>query len=193
MVDKLEETVLDIKTPGLDNFETDVSTHNGFITHLVLIFSDLNKTQIYKMPNRDSPYHEIEKVMSFNYFNVFKANEHKEDYVIRKPNDESFLFEIGDKTYIYVGGEVFTFETNDTVLNYSSEFGFNDIKYPFAYAEEKIYFMRHQKNIPIQDYKNSTEKDEYQYLCKKGDENKGIVEYANDFFNCKIISDESSN
>ena len=28
---------------------------------------------------------------------MFKPNERKEDYVIRKPYKESFLFEIGDK------------------------------------------------------------------------------------------------
>ena len=55
--------------------------------------------------------------------------------------------------------------------------------------------MLHQKYIPIQEYENSTEKDEYKYLYKKdvelkGDnitiENDGIVEYGNDFINCKI-------
>ena len=185
MVDK-KETTLDIKTPGFNNPETYVLTHN---THLVLIFSNLNKAQIYKKPYRDSPYHEIEIVMSFNYLNVFKPNE---DYVIRKPNNEKFLFEIGDEKYIYVGEKVITFETNDTILNYSSELGFNDIKNPFAY-EENISFMLHLKNIRIQEYKNSTENDEYQYLYKKGDENKGIVEYGSDFFNCKFISDKNSN
>ena len=95
--------------------------------------------------------------------------------------------------YIYVGEKVITFETNDTILNYSSELGFNDIKYPFAYGEDIIYFMLHQKYNPFQEHKNSTEKDEYQYLYKKGDENKGVIEYGNDFINCKIISYKSSN
>ena len=62
MVDKIEETVHDIKTPGLSNPETYVLTHNRFNTYLVLIVSDLCKTQIYKMPYRDSPHHEIEIV-----------------------------------------------------------------------------------------------------------------------------------
>ena len=46
MVDKKEETVHDIKTTGLNNPVTNVLTHNSFDTYLVLIFSDLNKTQI---------------------------------------------------------------------------------------------------------------------------------------------------
>ena len=52
--------------------------------------------------------------------------------------------------------------------------------------------MLHLKYIPIQDYKNSTEKAEYQYLYKKGDDNQGIAEYGNDLLICKIISDKSS-
>ena len=70
-------------------------THNRFNTYMVLVFSDLNKAQVYKIPCGDNPHHEIEIVMSFSYLNAFKSNEHTEDYQIRKPNDEIFLFEIG--------------------------------------------------------------------------------------------------
>ena len=49
------------------------------------------------MPYRVSPHHEIEILMNFNYLNVFKPNELKGNYHIRKPNDEKFLFEIEDK------------------------------------------------------------------------------------------------
>ena len=187
---QLEETVLNIKTPGLNNPETYVLTHNRFNTYMVLIFSDLNKAQIYKMPYRNSPHQEIDILMSFNYLNLFKPNEHSEDYHTRKPNNENFLFEIGDKKYIYVGEKVISFETNHKIVKYSSELGFNDIKFPFAYGEENIYFMLHQKYIPLQEYENSTVKDMYQYLYKKDGELKGgniSVEYGNDFINCKII------
>ena len=114
------------------------------------------------MPYRDSPHYEIEIVRSFVYLNVFNPNEHTENYHIRKPNSESFLFEIEDKSYIYVGDRVVTFETDDKILTYSSRLGCNDIKHPFAYGEENIYFMLHQKNNTIQEYESSTEKDEYQ-------------------------------
>ena len=46
------------------------------------------------MAYRDNPHHEIEMVISFDYLNVFKPNEHTEDYHIWKPNNENFLFEI---------------------------------------------------------------------------------------------------
>ena len=148
------------------------------------------------MPNRNSPHQEIETVISSEYLNLFKPNEHTEDYHNRKPNDENFLFEIGDKKYIYVGEKVITFETNDIIVKYSSKLGFSEIKYPYAYGEENIYFMLHQKYIPIQEYENSTEKDEYKTLYKKDVElkgkivtveNEGTVDYGNSFINYKII------
>ena len=91
MVYKLE------KTTEMSNLETYLLTHIRFNTYLILIFSDLNKAQIFKMPYKDSSYNEIEKVLSFNYSCVFKPNGHKEVYHIRKPNKEIFLFEIENK------------------------------------------------------------------------------------------------
>ena len=87
----------------MKNFETYLLTQNRFSTYLVLIFSDLNRTQIYNMPYRDSPHLEIERVMSFKYLNVFKPNEHTEGYHIRKPNNENFLFEIEEKNMFMWG------------------------------------------------------------------------------------------
>ena len=82
-VDKLKETVNDnkpeslfCKTPALSNPENYVLTHNCFNIYMILVFNDLNKAQIYKMQYRDSPHHEIERLMSFNYLTLFKPNEH---------------------------------------------------------------------------------------------------------------------
>ena len=92
----------DIKTTGLNNPETYVLTHNSFNTNIVLIFTDLNKAQVYKMPYRDSPHREIQILMSFDYLHLFRPNEHTEDYHIRKPKKENFLFKIENKKYIHV-------------------------------------------------------------------------------------------
>ena len=177
-----------IKTPGLNNPETYVLTHNRFNTYIVLIFTNSKKAQIYKIPYRDSPHREIEMVMSFDYLHVFGPDENNKD--------GNFLFEIGDKKYIHVGEDLISFETNVKIEKYFSEHGNNDVKYSFAYGKENIYFMAHQKYIPIQEYENSTMKNEYHYLYEKNDElkgdnitieNEGVVEYGNDFLNCKII------
>ena len=91
---------------GLNNPETYVLTDNRFNNKMVLIFTDLKKTQIYKIPYRNSPHQEIEILMSFDYLHLFRPNEHSEDYHIRKPNVESFLFKIEDKKYIHVGKKI---------------------------------------------------------------------------------------
>ena len=57
---KLEKT----KTPRLNNPETYVLTHNRFNIYLVLISSDLNQAQIYKLPWTISSHDEIEIVMN---------------------------------------------------------------------------------------------------------------------------------
>ena len=139
------------------------------------------------MPYRNSPHQEIEKVTSFDYLRLFRPNEHNEDYHFRKPNDKKFLFKIEDKNLYMWEKKLFSFETNDEIVKYSSEHGFNDVKFTFAYGKENIYFMLEQKYIPIQEYENSTMKNEYQFLYKKDEELKGVVEYGNDFINCKII------
>ena len=130
--------------------------------------------------------------MSFDYLHLFRPNEHSKGNHIRKPNDENFLFEIEDKKHIHVGGKLFSFETDDEIVKYSSEHGYIDIKYQSAHGEENIYFMLHQKNIPLQEYENLTVKSEYQYLYKKNEEitnnPEGIdIVYWEDFFNCKFI------
>ena len=95
-----------------------------------------------------------------------------------------------------MGKKLFSFKTNDEIVEYSSEHDFNDVKFPFAHGKENIYFMLQQKYIPLQEYENSTENTEYEYLYKMDDElkadnvtdeNEGNVEYGNEFINCKIF------
>ena len=168
-------------TPGLNNPETFVLTHNRFNTYMVLLFSDLEKAQIYKVPYRKSLHQEIEIHLSFDYLHLFGPD--------GKAVDGNFLFEIEHKKN-HVGEKIISFETDDEIEGYTVERGFNDAKIPFGHGKENIYFMLHQKNIPLQEYENSTVKNEYQYLYikdyeLKGDnisvENEGIVEYGNNF------------
>ena len=81
----------------MNNPESYVLKHASFNTYMVLLFPDFNKTQIYKVLSRISPHREIEIVMSFDYLNVFRPNEHTEDYHIRKPNNAKFPFKIKNK------------------------------------------------------------------------------------------------
>ena len=101
------------------------------------------------MPYRDSPNHELEIVKCFDSLNLFKPNERTEEYHLRKPNDENFLFEIEDSKFTYVGENIISFEKIDKVVKNFSELGFNDIKFPFAYSEENLYFLLYRRYITI--------------------------------------------
>ena len=185
-----------LKTPGLNNPENHVLTHNRFNTYRVLIFTDLKEAQIYKLPYTDSPHHEIEMVIKFNYQHLFKPFDFYEKTHARIVTDENFLFKIEEKKNIFVGENVYNFETFDDINEYFSETGNNDIKYPFALSKENIYYMAHQKYSTIEEFENSKMFDEYQYLYKKDSQLKGysdieddedIVENGIVFLNCKLI------
>ena len=101
-----------------------------------------------------------------------------------------------------MGESLFTFETNDEIDGYTVEHGNNDVKYTYAYGKENIYFMLHKKYIPLQEYENSTVKNEYQYLYKKDGElkgdnitvdNDGIVEYGNYFSIVNLFNPNNKN
>ena len=141
---------------GLNNPETYVITHNRFNTYMVLIFNELKKAQIYKIPYKNSPHQEIEIFMSFDFLHLFGPD--------RKEDNGNFLIEIEHKKYIHVGEKIISFETDKEIEGYTVERGFNDVKFPFAHCKENIYFMLHQKDIHLQEYKKSTVKNEYQYL-----------------------------
>ena len=82
-----ESETLSCERPGLNKPETYVLTHIRFNTDLILIFSNLNNAQIYKIPHRDGPHHEIEIVISFSYLELFEPKENLGGYYTRKPND----------------------------------------------------------------------------------------------------------
>ena len=153
MNDKLEKTILDIKKPGLNNPVTYVLTHIRFNAYLVLFLVIQNKAQIYKMPCRVSSQDEIEIVMSSNFLNLFMPNEHTEDYHIRKPNDEKFLFQIEDKKFFYVGDKVLSFETND-MLTVKKTFTLCYIKNIFLFKNMKLDRKKTSINVCIKKEKN---------------------------------------
>ena len=149
-----------------NNPETYLLSHNRFIDYLVLIFVDRKKAQIYTFPNRVDEHDVIKLIIDFQYKRLFRPNKHLERYYITKPIHENFLFKIGDKKYLHVGESVFTFTTNSNIIKYGFDYGFNDIKFPYAYDQTNIYYMIEKKYEPLEKYKKSTIKNEYDYLYR---------------------------
>ena len=130
-----------------NNPETYLLSHNRFIDYLVLIFVDKKKAQIYTFPNRVDEHDVIKLIIDFQYKRLFRPNKQLERYHIGTPKHENFLFKIGDKKYLRVGEAVFTFTTNSNIIIYGFEYGFNDIKFPFAYDQTNIYYMLEKKYV----------------------------------------------
>ena len=88
-----------------------------------------------------------------------------------------------------MGEKLIKLQTDDNLVKTFSKEGFTDIRFGCGYGEEDIYFILDQQYFPIEEYKNATQKDEYECLYTKGgDDNKEIVQYGNDFINCKFFS-----
>ena len=56
-----------------------------------------------------------------------------------------FQFEIVEKKVIYDGETLFRFETTDKIIEYSSNYGLNDVKYTYAHSIGNIYFILFRK------------------------------------------------
>lgn len=57
------------------------------------------------------------------------------------------LIQINEFRYVYVGDKIYSFDTNEKILDYISPMGRNDVPYPVAYGENNIYFMLDHKFI----------------------------------------------
>jgi hypothetical protein len=50
--------------------------------------------------------------------------------------------------YLYIGSEVYRFDADDTIIEYASPIGNNDVPYPVAIGEKNVYFMLGREFVP---------------------------------------------
>ncbi len=53
----------------------------------------------------------------------------------------SILVNVADNKYIHIGCEVFEFVTEEPIRTYTSIIGNNDVPYPYATSDSKVYLM----------------------------------------------------
>ena len=53
----------------------------------------------------------------------------------------SVLIELTENKYMFVGWCIYTFETDDQIIDFVTPVGNNDVPYPIAYGEKNVYFM----------------------------------------------------
>lgn len=63
----------------------------------------------------------------------------------------SILLRRSDGSYLYIGSEIYSFETpqGDAIQMYYSPVGNSDVPYPYAVGETHVYFMVEKKKVAI--------------------------------------------
>ena len=59
----------------------------------------------------------------------------------------SLLIKIDENTYTSIGYNIYTFRTNEKIIDYLSPMGNNDVSYPVAIGENNVYFMMDHQTI----------------------------------------------
>ena len=109
-----------------------------------------------------------------------------------KMHGNSILIKINDHKYVFVGWEIYSFETNDVIIEYISPVGNNDVPYPIAIGNEYIYLMTFNKMIKRSDLKEQiTLSNSLNYSWELGvdtmNKNKKSIYKSFDIKNRKII------
>ena len=150
-----------IKIPGLSNPESYFLTHSRFITYMVLFFTDLNKAQIYKMPYRDSPHHEVEILMSLGRTNTVKiiTLENRITKILYSKLEIKIIF-MWEKNYLVLkqAMKLWKILRNMDLTLLNSQLLTVKKTFTSCYIKNIFFF----KKMKIQQQKN-----EYQYLYKK--------------------------
>jgi len=113
------------------------------------VIIDSNKVYIYK---NTAKYPDPEKydalVKSLNPKEIWigksSGKSYMSDHSPAEANDfigNSILLELSSKKYMYIGTEIYTFETEDKIESYYSLIGNNDVPYPIALGTDNVYFM----------------------------------------------------
>lgn len=58
-----------------------------------------------------------------------------------KMHGNSILVKINDHKYVFIGLEIYSFETKDVIQDYISPVGNSDVPYPVAYGKDNVYFL----------------------------------------------------
>lgn len=66
-----------------------------------------------------------------------------------RQHGNSILIKISDNEYIFVGWEIYSFKTNNPIIDYISPLGNSDVPYPIAYNDSYVYFMLDKRYVSI--------------------------------------------
>lgn len=94
------------------------------------------------------------QIVDTKYTNIFIGDNLLNDkYYLKKGKESgslgnSILVEVSKRKYIYIGSEIYSFETDEDIKSYYSPIGNNDVPYPYAVGDKLHYFMLEKMKVP---------------------------------------------
>ena len=134
-----------------DEFEYEIHDNGG---RPFKVIANQNGIYIYTHANKyfeDYDYNIL--VKEYNQFVGYWSGFDSTPY---KMHGNSILIKIDTYNYVYVGSEIFSFRTDEEIIDYISPVGNNDVPYPIAYTQNYVYFpfdksylFRNQLETPV--------------------------------------------
>ena len=157
--------------------------YKSYFTHdnggrLFLVYIKNNDVHIYKISNkyyiRNSNWSYINANNNKCFYNEFvKAYKCKKVFIGKSPkcimtefsggygpkfDGNSILLQIDSNKYVFVGHNIYEFKIDDTINEYYSPVGNNDVPYPVALGSKNTYFMLDQTYVSNDKFKDLTKK-----------------------------------
>jgi hypothetical protein len=136
------KTVKDKAVKGVKTYDI----HDNFSVPFTAMISSKTKS-IQVVENKTN-----KKIVDTKYTNIFIGDNTLNDSKYQKKGKDSkgntILVEVSKHKYIYIGMEIYSFETSEDIKSYYSPIGNNDFPYPYAIGDNHTYFMLDKKTVP---------------------------------------------
>lgn len=122
--------------------------NNGFVPFIVNVSPKTKTIKVFE--------NKLNKkiVLDIKYKNIFIGDNLLNDSKYKKKGKgsegNSILVEVSKHNYIYIGSEIYSFETNEDIKSYYSPIGNADVPYPYAFGDKLAYFMLDKKTVPCE-------------------------------------------
>lgn len=140
---------------SLERMPTYKTHDNGSVPFIVKIDAGKSKATVFKQifDEKKDAYVGKEEILEFkikDYWAGKKSSFTKASSWELKWKGNSVLLLLAEGSYVFVGGEVYSFKTEkgETILDYFSDVGNNDVPYPYAVGENNVYLMIENVFVP---------------------------------------------
>jgi hypothetical protein len=147
--------------------------------------------EVFRQQFINPSYVRDKKVLDQEYQNIFIGDNDLKDNAYApkgKYKGNSILLFIRPRHYLYIGNEIYSFETkdNEMISSYFSPVGNSEVPYPYAVGEHHTYFMLDKEMVPNNHL--DEKKDRYaQFYGYIDTGKKGAIESSKKKYKCHIL------